>query len=1083
MPQAAIRLHSSNLQSGFCPTFTPLPFDGSLTVPEAFDHHAKHSPDHPLFVFADNATTNQTVTYSEAWRMLKRAAKIVEGHYKRFEVRYIAQESIRPSDQGPTIGILASADSISYFMALVGTMRLGFVPFPISIRNSPLAVAHLIKSSHVFQLLVSPDPAMQRLSADAVTILEQDGISVEVLPMIQFDDISDRNNVDVDLNCRFGKLNMDNIVCVFHSSGSTAFPKVIPMSNRTVLQLSSIPLHGERNLCRSILAMHMLPTYHIMGTVGVLFSATAGLIAAVFKPSSSPPTTPTPERYLEDALKTKSDILFTVPSFIEAWFQYPALVESLTAFSLIVYSGAPLNRRIGEQLVSMGIAVSSGYGTTETGGISMFAQEGTPTIDEWEYFKLSSHLSIEMLPQDGMDDLFEPVVVQTPFYKPNVINTVSSDGRPAYRTNDLLQRHPRNPSLWKIYGRADDQIMLSNGEKTNPVPLEAILVRDPHIAAAVMFGRGRFQNGVLIEPEKEFAFDPVDEQRLGEFRNKIWGTVERLNQYAPTHSRLFKEMILVSSPSKPFEYTMKGTPRRSVAIAAYKQEIDALYQSVEESSQTDIEPPSSWTEIETLPFIQAVVHRVMQRSIKDDIDLFGEGCDSLQATSIRNSILHALRKSMGIPMHGVANNFVYDHPTISSLCLFVSKLSSHRHDQEPNEVAERSCAMQEMMEKYSTGFRSRPSELPATPTLLSTPEEVVLLTGTTGRLGCHLLAQLLARSTVTKVYALNRSGESAVAERQGVAFEKWQLDVSLLSSPKLTMLEGDIAKPGFGLAPDVLHELKDSVTSIIHNAWRLDFNLSLTSFEPLVSSVRNIVDLSLESSRHISPPILFISSIAVLPEEDSTLADETPITDPSISVGSGYGESKWVAENILLRAMRDTGVRVNIVRLTQLCGDRAFGRWSEKEWVGAMMRGSQIHGSLPTRDELISWVPVDVAAAALLEMLGCNHPVLHLAHPKPTKWSIVSDAASAILQVPSVSYADWVAKLQHAHRSSSSSESLMTNPALKLVDFFSNLQTARRLDTRYATDVSHSLRTAKRLTKEDVERWITYWQSAGFLST
>lgn len=52
--------------------------------------------------------------------------------------------------------------------------------------------------------------------------------------------------------------------------------------------------------------------------------------------------------------------------------------------------------------------------------------------------------------------------------------------------------------------------------------VESILVQDPHVASAVIFGRGQFQNGVLIDPKPEFAFDPSDEAKLAEFRNKIW---------------------------------------------------------------------------------------------------------------------------------------------------------------------------------------------------------------------------------------------------------------------------------------------------------------------------------------------------------------------------------------------------------------------------------------------------------------------------------------------------------------------------------------------------------------------------------
>lgn len=42
-----------------------------------------------------------------------------------------------------------------------------------------------------------------------------------------------------------------------------------------------------------------------------------------------------------------------------------------------------------------------------------------------------------------------------------------------------------------------------------------------------MFGRGRLQNGVLIQPNR--VFDPKDEVQLAVFRNKIW-CVQTSNQ-------------------------------------------------------------------------------------------------------------------------------------------------------------------------------------------------------------------------------------------------------------------------------------------------------------------------------------------------------------------------------------------------------------------------------------------------------------------------------------------------------------------------------------------------------------------------
>lgn len=45
------------------------------------------------------------------------------------------------------------------------------------------------------------------------------------------------------------------------------------------------------------------------------------------------------------------------------------------------------------------------------------------------------------------------------------------------------------------------------------------------VASSIIFGRGRFQAGVLIEPSVEHAFDPTNLDRLAAFRNAIWSVI------------------------------------------------------------------------------------------------------------------------------------------------------------------------------------------------------------------------------------------------------------------------------------------------------------------------------------------------------------------------------------------------------------------------------------------------------------------------------------------------------------------------------------------------------------------------------
>lgn len=45
---------------------------------------------------------------------------------------------------------------------------------------------------------------------------------------------------------------------------------------------------------------------------------------------------------------------------------------------------------------------------------------------------------------------------------------------------------------------------------------------DPRVQASIMFGRGRFSAGILIDPKPEYQFDPADQTKLAAFRNAIW---------------------------------------------------------------------------------------------------------------------------------------------------------------------------------------------------------------------------------------------------------------------------------------------------------------------------------------------------------------------------------------------------------------------------------------------------------------------------------------------------------------------------------------------------------------------------------
>jgi thioester reductase-like protein len=76
---------------------------------------------------------------------------------------------------------------------------------------------------------------------------------------------------------------------------------------------------------------------------------------------------------------------------------------------------------------------------------------------------------------------------------------------------------------------------------------------------------------------------------------------------------------------------------------------------------------------------------------------------------------------------------------------------------------------------------------------------------------------------------------------------------------------------------------------------------------------------------------------------------EEVLSNPEIAVGTGYSESKWVAERILDAAAERTALRPVVVRLGQVCGD-GNGTWNKNEWFPSLVKSALTLRCLPSLD-------------------------------------------------------------------------------------------------------------------------------------
>jgi acyl-CoA synthetase (AMP-forming)/AMP-acid ligase II len=197
-----------NTQALKATDFVVPPLDGSLNISQVIDFNAKHSPHHPFFRYDDPSTRFVDVSWRAIQRATYRAAQIVQS----YEVR---------SDAGASrvIAILALVDTISYFTLILGILRAGYIPFPLSPQNSPAVIARLLGKTKTAHIFVSEDQSMLELSAEALKVLAgQGGQVVERLPTPFYDELyAARLKEDTILPAR--STEMSSVALYLHTSG------------------------------------------------------------------------------------------------------------------------------------------------------------------------------------------------------------------------------------------------------------------------------------------------------------------------------------------------------------------------------------------------------------------------------------------------------------------------------------------------------------------------------------------------------------------------------------------------------------------------------------------------------------------------------------------------------------------------------------------------------------------------------------------------------------------------------------------------------------------------------------------------
>ncbi|KAK8000394.1 nonribosomal peptide synthetase [Apiospora arundinis] len=1059
--------------------------NGKRLIPHIIDDLARREPLREwaqVPISSDPKDGWRTITFQAYANAINRCCRMLVEH---------AGEA--PRGRFPTIAYIGPNDA-RYMVIIIAAIKTGHKILFVSPRNSQEAQLNLFNKTDC-HFLAFPDS-----SAAIVEPLLRARKDMKAIKVASPDAWFDERPVShYPFNKTFEDAEWDPM-CVLHTSGSTGLPKPIIVSHGMFSLLDAwkgAPKFEGRETAwnhyvpsakRHFVAM---PLFHAAGLyMSLMFSvyyAVPIALGIAERPLSS-------DLIVESLRILDVDATALPPAILEeASLDEQAAKQLATLKAGVGFGGGNLAPEAGDRLVKAGVRLVNILATTENPLFPIYWNEDR---ELWRYFIYNPDVcGVEWRKQQGDDgDIYELVFVRQDkdprknlegyFYTFPEENEVS--------TNDLYKPHPSLPNHWLYYGRGDDIIVFSNGEKLNPVTIEGMIVAHPHIKSAVVVGYMRFQAALIIEPDTQ---PKNDEERQALLEN-VWTLVQKANKETVAHGQIDRDHITLSNPDKPFLRAGKGTVQRAATVKLYKDEIDQLYDQIEKQSHANAPHLDVSSEDALAGSISDMFRSQVEAAELDpDSDFFSVGIDSMQVIKAARLLRAGLTVALGRDINPAAltTRAVYNNPSPRQLARYMlqtlqqgasSGTNSAQKEIDPEEKYIND--IKGLYEKYTQNL-AKPDSRSARPEASNT-DQTVLLTGSTGMLGSYMLDIMAHNPLVRKVICLNRPDDGG-ASKQAITMKERGLDTSY--GGKAEFYRMDASQQHLGLGKDLYTRLLQEADRVILNAWPVNFNMPTLSFEPHVRGIRHWADFAAAASKRVA--LVFVSTIGTVARwQEQRLVPEKRLEDLSLAHG-GYGGGKLASGLILEEAAKVGDFPAATIRTGQIAGpERDAGVWNRQEWLPSIVASSLYLKALPSdlgSMDHIDWTPVERIANLVLEVDGITHQVdpktisgyYHGTNPSKTTWAKLSKALLEYYgkeRLPeTVTLKEWVSRLEKTQNEGTTN--LDKNPGIKLLDTYQQMAKAGiapgGLDMTRTVGQSPTMRASEAVTPELMKQWAKHW--------
>ena len=323
-----------------------------------------------------------------------RGEALCYGEYHAWSERVAAAliaDGLKPGDRVA----ICSTNSLTYCALIMGIIRAGGIVNPINFRYTPREIRELCETTDPRFVFAAPE--FEHAASEA---------GLEPQPMAKIDELRSGARATVDHDPA-----PDDPVVIIATSGSTAKPKGVVYSNRTMLSYASNWAMEGTESAAGARVISLAPLNTSAGFVQLIHYTSQGCtiyMEPVFDPDA----------ILDLLVKERINCFGAVPTFFEAISRCEGFADAdLSAITLASSGGARVSRQLLETYKRKGVVIRQIYGQTEAGGnVTMMPADLALTEPEkcgWG----GIFMEIRVVREDGTDcDPGEPgeIIMRTP---------------------------------------------------------------------------------------------------------------------------------------------------------------------------------------------------------------------------------------------------------------------------------------------------------------------------------------------------------------------------------------------------------------------------------------------------------------------------------------------------------------------------------------------------------------------------------------------------------------------------------------------------------------------------------------------